>query len=330
LKDASAAVYGVRSANGVLLVTTRRGASPDQGFEIGYSYNRGFQQFLYVPNTVGAADFRRLRNEELWRNFNNNYPNKLPATWDDASIKEYEDGTKQSSNFLDAAFDKTSPQQQHNLTVNGGSEKVNYFFNLGYMDQMGSYKSGSLNYNRYNFRSNVDVKITERLKASLDLGGYADETNQPRTDMWAVYKQAWRQRPDIPIFLNNNPMYPNFDMIDNEHPVSVTDAAQTGYRKFLRKQFNGILSLEYKIPYVDGLIAKGTYNYDFKYSDNTDFKKSYPLYSYTPPVLGPNGEIVTPERYDAHEKNAPSSVRRSAYPDSHTLMQFSLNYNKSF
>src|SRR5690606_1273543 len=173
LKDASAAVYGVRSANGVLLVTTRRGASSDQGFEIGYSYNRGFQQFLYVPNTVGAADFRRLRNEELWRNFNNNYPNKLPATWDDASIKEYEDGTKQSSNFLDAAFDKTSPQQQHNLTVNGGSEKVNYFFNLGYMDQMGSYKSGSLNYNRYNFRSNVDVKITERLKASLDLGGYA-------------------------------------------------------------------------------------------------------------------------------------------------------------
>lgn len=330
LKDASAAVYGVRSANGVLLVTTRRGSSSDQGFEIGYSYNRGFQQFLYVPNTVGAADFRRLRNEELWRNFNNNYPNRLPATWDEASILEYEDGTKQSSNYLDAAFDKTSPQQQHNLTVNGGSEKVNYFFNLGYMDQMGSYKSKSLNYNRYNLRSNVDVKITDRLKASLDLGGYADETNQPRTDIWAVYKQAWRQRPDIPIYLNNNPLYPNFDMIDNEHPVSVTDAAQTGYRKFLRKQFNGILSLEYKIPYVDGLTAKGTYNYDFKYSDNTDFKKSYPLYSYTPAVLGPNGEIITPEKYNAHEKNAPSSVRRAAYPDSHNLMQFSLNYNKSF
>ncbi|MFZ4862595.1 SusC/RagA family TonB-linked outer membrane protein [Sphingobacterium sp. Mn56C] len=329
LKDASAAVYGVRSANGVLLVTTRRGTA-EQGFEIGYSYNQGFQQFLYVPNTVGAADFRRLRNEQIWRNFNNNYPNKLPAIWSDASIEEYLNGTKQSSNYLDASFDKTSPQKQHNLNVNGGNDKVNYFFNLGYMDQMGAYKSKSLNYNRYNFRSNVDIKITDRLKASLDLGGYADETNQPRTDIWAVYKQAWRQRPDIPIYVNDNPLYPNFNMIDNENPVVVTDSKQTGYRKFLRKQFNGILSLDYKIPYIDGLSAKATYNYDFKYNDNTDYRKSYFLYSYTPAVLGPNGEVVTPEKYNAHEKNAPSTIRRSAYPDSHTLMQFSLNYSKSF
>ncbi|MGJ1206316.1 SusC/RagA family TonB-linked outer membrane protein [Sphingobacterium lactis] len=329
LKDASAAVYGVRAANGVLLVTTKRGTSGED-FEIGYSFNQGFQQFLYVPNTVGAADFMTLKNEQLWRNFNNNYPNRLPPTWSEQDIAAYLDGTKKSYNYLDAAFDKTSPQQQHNLSLNGGSEKVNYFFNLGYMDQMGSYKSKSLNYNRYNLRSNVDVKITDRLKASVDLGGYADETNQPRTDIWAVYKQAWRQRPDKPIYANDNPLYPNFDMIDNENPVVVTDADQTGYRKFLRKQFNGILSLEYKIPYVDGLTAKGTYNYDFKYADNTDYKRSYFLYSYTPAVLGQNGEVVTPEKYNAHEKNSPSTVRRTSYPDYHTLMQFTLNYNKSF
>lgn len=330
LKDASAAVYGVRSANGVLLVTTRRGSSADGNFEINYSYNRGWQKFLYVPNTVDALAYMQLKNEQIGRDFNSNYPVKMPNIFGETDFEAYRSGAKKTSNYVDAAFDKVSPQYQHNLSINGGGKKVNYFFNLGHMDQMGAYKSKSLNYNRWNFRSNIDAQITDRLRASLDLGGYADETNQPRTDIWAVYKQAWRQRPIVPIYVNDNPLYPNFEMIDNENPVVVTDSKQTGYRKFLRKQFNGIIALDYKVPFVEGLNAKATYNYDFKYSDNTDYKKSYFLYSYTPPVYDGNGQIITPEKYNAHEKNAPTTVRRSAYPDTHSLMQFSLNYNRRF
>ncbi|RKF30082.1 SusC/RagA family TonB-linked outer membrane protein [Sphingobacterium siyangense] len=330
LKDASAAVYGVRSANGVLLVTTRRGSNEDGNFEINYSYNRAWQKFLYVPNTVDALAYMQLKNEQIGRDFNSNYPAKMPNIFGPADFEAYQNGTKKTSNYVDAAFDKVSPQYQHNLSINGGGKKVNYFFNLGHMDQMGAYKSKSLNYNRWNFRSNIDAQITDRLKATLDVGGYADETNQPRTDIWAVYKQAWRQRPIVPIYVNDNPLYPNFEMIDNENPVVVTDSKQTGYRKFLRKQFNGIISLDYKVPFVEGLNAKATYNYDFKYSDNTDFKKSYFLYSYTPPVYDGNGQIITPEKYNAHEKNAPTTVRRSSYPDTHSLMQFSLNYNRRF
>lgn len=330
LKDASAAVYGVRSANGVLLVTTKRGLSGENKFDISYTINNGWQQFLYVPNTVNALDYMQLKNEQVWRDFNANYPNKQPAPFGQADMQPFLDGTRRNSNYVDAAFAKTAPQMQHNVTVNGGSEKVSYFFNLGYMDQKGAYKSGDLNYNRWNFRSNVDAKITNRLKAQIDISGYMDETNQPRTDIWAVYKQAWRQRPTVPIYVNDNPLYPNFDMIDNENPVVVTDADLTGYRKFIRRQFNGIIGLDYSIPGVEGLNAKATYNYDFKYNDNTDYKKSYFLYSYTPPVYGENGEITTPEKYNSHLKNDPTTVRRSAYPDYHTLMQFSLNYAHSF
>lgn len=330
LKDASAAVYGVRSANGVLLVTTKRGVSGENKFDISYTINNGWQQFLYVPNTVNALDYMQLKNEQVWRDFNGNYPNKQPAPFGQADMQPFLDGTRKTSNYVDAAFAKTVPQMQHNVTVNGGSDKVNYFFNLGYMDQKGAYKSGDLNYNRWNFRSNVDAKITDRLKAQIDISGYMDETNQPRTDIWAVYKQAWRQRPTVPIYVNDNPLYPNFDMIDNENPVVVTDASLTGYRKFVRRQFNGIIGLEYDVPGVEGLSAKAMYNYDFKYNDNTDYKKSYFLYSYTPPVYGENGEITTPEKYNSHLKNDPTTVRRSAYPDYHTLMQFSLNYARSF
>lgn len=330
LKDAAAAVYGVRSANGVLLVTTKRGTAGENKFDISYSLNNGWQQFLYVPNTVNALDYMQLKNEQIWRDFNANYLSRQPAQFGQPDMQPYLEGTRKTSDYVDAAFSKTVPQMQHNLTVNGGSEKVNYFFNLGYMDQEGAYKSGDLNYNRWNFRSNIDAKITKRLKAQVDISGYMDETNQPRTDIWAVYKQAWRQRPTVPIYANDNPLYPNFDMIDNENPVVVTKADLTGYRKFIRRQFNGIIGLEYTIPGIDGLTAKGMYNYDFKYNDNTDYKRSYFLYSYTPPTYGQNGEIVTPEKYNAHLKNDPTTVRRSAYPDYHTLMQFSLNYAHSF
>jgi len=331
LKDASAAIYGVRSANGVLLVTTRRGTGAESGkFDISLSTNFAWQQFLYVPNTVDAVDYMRLKNEQIWREFRSNYLSQQPPQFSDADMEEYLSGRKKTSNYLDAAFDKTSPQKQHNLSVNGSSEKINYFFNLGYMDQMGAYKSKDLNYKKYNFRSNIDAQITPRLKAQVDLNGYLDETNQPRTDIWAIYKQAWRQRPNVPIYANDNPLYPNFDMIDNENPVAVMNGDLTGRRTFLRRQFNGAIALNYSIPKIEGLVARAVYNYDFKYNDNKDYKKAYYLYSYTPPVYGPNGTIITPEKYDRHERNAPSTVRRESFPEYKTLMQVSLNYNRVF
>lgn len=74
-------------------------------------------------------------------------------------MMEYSTGKKKSTNWTKELFDDNVPQQQYNISVNGGSEKVNYFFNLGYLKQEGSYKSGSLNYDRWNFRSNIDAKL---------------------------------------------------------------------------------------------------------------------------------------------------------------------------
>lgn len=331
LKDASAAIYGLRSANGVLLVTTKRGTSAQSGkFDITYSTNFGWQRFLYVPNTVNAVDYMNLTNENRWRNFDNNYMNRQPAIFSPADIEPYINGSKQSTNFLDAAFDKTTPQQQHNLTLNGSSEKINYFFNLGYMKQVGAYKSGDLNYNRWNFRSNVDAKITKGLTAQVNIGGYMDEKNQPRTDIWTIYKRAWVQQPNVPIYANDNPLYPNYNMKDNENPITVTDAKYTGLRTDKTKVFNGSLALTYEIPGVKGLSARAMYSYDFKYLDKRDYKKSFFLYDYVPAEYGQNGEITKPEQYVPYEKNAPSSIRRESFPDYKRLMQISLNYNRTF
>ena len=113
-----------------------------------------------------------------------------------------------------------------NLSVNGASDKISYFFNLGYMDQEGSYKSGSLNYHRWNFRTNVDAKITDRLRTTLSLSGYTDETNQPMTTIWAVYKKGWTYTPSSHpwIYTEDGQKLPNYDteFLENENPERPT------------------------------------------------------------------------------------------------------------
>lgn len=321
LKDGTAAIYGLRAANGVILVTTKRGSPEQRGFEINYSTNYGWQQFLHVPNNVDALQYMTLGNEKNWRNFESNYLNRLTPTYSDSEMEAYRNGTKQTVDWMDAIFRETAPQYQHNISVNGGTEKISYFFNLGYMKQESSLRTDAMNYDRWNFRSNVDAQITKRLKAQISVGGYMDEMNEPNTDIWAVYKGAWLQSPIADIYANNNPDYLNNYLVRDGHPLATTNSDITGYRKDVNRVFNGQLALSYDIPGIEGLTAKGMYNYDFKYTDNTDYRKMYQLYDYNP----------TTETYTPSDYNTPATtIRRSSYPNYKTLMQLSLNYRRTF
>lgn len=277
LKDASAAIYGVRAANGVILVTTKHGSSATSGkFDITFSGNYGWQKFLYLPSTADAASHMLIINEKQANGFDSNYPIRSTPkyTWDE--ILAYSSGEKQGTNWTKELFDDVSPQSQYNLSVNGTSDKIDYFFNVGYMEQMGSYKSHSLNYNRWNFRSTVDARITKRLRATVQLSGYADEKNQPNTTIWSVYKKAWTYRPTSQAWINGDHELPGYDseMLESENPVAATDSKFAGFRKEKRYNFNGNMSLTYDIPGVDGLNAKAFYSYDYYTTDNSEDRKS--------------------------------------------------------
>ena len=321
LKDASAAIYGVRAANGVILVTSKHGGSSDGKFDITFSANYGWQQFLYVPETASAVDHMLLVNEKKYNDFNNNYPVRTvaPYTWEE--MMEYSQGLKQSTNWADELFDNNVPQEQYNLSLNGGSDKVKYFFNVGYLNQEGSYKSGSLNYNRWNFRSNVDAQITNRLKATVQVSGYMDEKNQPNTNIWSVYKKAWTYRPTSQAWIDGNHELPAYDnqMLEAENPVASTDSRFTGYNRDKRVNFNGSLALTYDIPGVKGLSARAFYSYDYSSTNNTSYKRAYQLYG-----KDPEGELIT------FERNSDANLRRSTDPGYGTVMQLSLNYANKF
>ena len=321
LKDASAAIYGIRAANGVILVTTKSGEASVGKFDITFSANYGWQQFLYIPKTASAVDHMLLVNEKDYNN--SGYPHIINPkyTWEQMMV--YSTGQKKGVNWTDELFDNNVPQQQYNVSVNGGSEKVTYFFNLGYLEQEGSYKSGSLNYDRWNFRSNVDAKITNRLKATVQMSGYMDEKNQPFTDIWAVYKKAWTFKPTQPAWYDGEdgrvPGWNSEYGSEMENPVASTNSDYTGYRREKRYNFNGALTLSYDIPGVKGLSAKAFYSYDYYTTNNTEYKRTYSIYT-----ENASGGL------DALVRNEDSYLRRHTDPNYGTVMQLSLNYGNTF
>lgn len=322
LKDASAAIYGVRAANGVILVTTKRGETADGKFDITFSANYGWQQFLYVPETADAVTHMLMINEKTYNTTQTqNFFLRQSPTYSYDRIFEYSRNGLKGTNWTKELFNDNVPQQQYNVSVNGGSERVKYFFNLGYLKQEGAYKFNSLNYDRWNFRSNVDAKITDRLKASVQLSGYMDEKNQPFTDIWSVYKKAWTYRPTSNAYIDGDHSLPAYDseMLEPENPVAAINSDLSGFRREKRNNFNGSLTLTYDIPGVKGLQAKAFYSYDYYTTNNTYYNRAYKLYS-----KNADGTMTT---YDRH---ADAYLKRQTDPSYGTVMQLSLNYDKKF
>ena len=323
LKDASAAIYGVRAANGVILVTTKHGSSSQEAkFDIDLSANVGFQNFIYVPETSDAVTHMTLLNEKKYNNFANNYPIRTTARYSDEQIEQYRSGLLSSTNWNDELFQDMAPQTQYNLSLNGSSEKIDYFFNLGYMDQMGSYKSGSLNYNRWNFRSNVDARVTDNLTVTLQIGGYKDTKNQPFSDsgnLWDVYKKAWTYRPTSIVWVDSeHPAYDS-EYLEAENPVVSTDSDYSGYRKYDNYNLNAALSATYKVPGVEGLSLKAFYSYDYASGINSVYKRTYYLNS-----LGQDGQYVN------YVRNTPAYAYRYNALTTGNVLQLSTNYTHTF
>ncbi len=318
LKDGSAAIYGLRAANGVILVTTKSGTSQAGKVDIVYSGNYTMQQYLYVPQGVSALDYMTLRNESTFQNFNNNYLVRQNPYFSQTQMQPYIDG-KPSYNWMDAIFNKTTPEQQHNFSINGGSEKLRYFMSLGYAKQEGSYKGGGFNNNRWNFRSTVDAQITRDLKAKVTIGAIMDETRLPTGTGWSTYKLSWLERPDAPIYANDNPQYLNGDpTVLTDNMVAQINPNIVGNTTNKSRRLNGSLQLTYDIPGIKGLSAKGSYDYALNLPETSTYKSSYNLYVYS----------AATDIYTTAPKNAPSSIQRNANFNIDTDMQLGLNYNR--
>jgi TonB-dependent starch-binding outer membrane protein SusC len=275
LKDASAAIYGNRAANGVILVTTKRGKTGKP--TITYSYNQGFTSPTRLPKMADAATYAQIMNEIYYYRTPTNGMNQA---YSEEQIQKFRDGSDPlnypNADWIDATLKKMTLQNRQNLAINGGNENVKYFLSLGTVYQDGLYKKGVTEYHQYNFRSNVDANVTKRLKASLSLSGRQENRMFPASGAGDIFRSIYRAKPIVA------PYYPNgmpTTGIENNNPaMQVTDAGGT-VRNPIRV-FNGILKGSYSIPGIDGLSVDGFYSVDISQNFSKNFYTPYNQYSY--------------------------------------------------
>lgn len=314
LKDASAAVYGVQAANGVILVTTKKGKLNSS--VITYSGNYDFQKFTVVPELTDAYEFAVLTAE-------NEIAGGQAAgstTYSPEDIQKYKEGTYPSTDWLGAITRNNSNLVHHNLSISGGNEKVKYFTSMGYMAEAGIWKSGDLNYKRYNLQSSVTVDVTDNLKAQLNIDGTLEDHNNTSLEANNIFFTAMLAQPTLPLYANNNTEY--LQIINPENVLADTYAERSGYAKTKTKSFQGNFSLDYNFKNIDGLTARfmsGFYNRDLF---EKDWRKRYYVYNYD----------AASDTYNiaGSGKWTPTSMYENYIPLQRTTILGQLTYEKIF
>jgi len=320
LKDASASIYGVRSANGVMLVTTKKGK--EGTVSVGYNGSFTFQRPSNMPFLASAFDAMTIYNERSMNNINGG-----TLIYTDKDFEDYRNGTKRSSDWTNLVFSDVSPQTSHDLSVSGGSERTQYYIGAGYAYQQGFFKSGDLNYNKINLRSNVTTQIVNGLKLDLNIAGMADQQNNPYTSAVEIIRNYWKQGMLFPAYADPDNTMLNYEGLDLEqNSVGMMDADISGYRKFKKKTLQTSASLNYDFGTISeslqGLSAKALLSYDYRTDNNSLFRKEYYQYA-----LDPINQTYNPKLYDL---SSPNRLRREFYEKQQILSQFTLNYDRSF
>ena len=272
LKDASAAIYGARAANGVILITTKRGKTGKP--ELSYSYNKGWAGATVVPKMLDANQYIEMANEiELY---------KLPAAqWAAAAaayktpsgkytdpstgavstapflpadIAKYKDGSDPwghpNTDWFKSVLKNWSPQSRQNLQISGGTETVKYLASLGYENQDAYYKNSATGYKQYDMRLNLDAKVNKYVSTSLGIVARQESRFFPTKGAGSIFRMLMRGYP------YKNAIWPNGlpaeDIENGEQPVVIT-TNQTGYDKDTRYYFQTNGRVEVTNPWVKGL-----------------------------------------------------------------------------
>ena len=295
LKDASAAIYGSRAANGVILITTKRGKTGKP--ELSYSFNQGWAQPTVIPKLANAAQYAEMLNDldiyqlptNEWSNANKAYRatglytrpdgTQRKAPYLPSEIQKYNDGSDPwlypDTDWYGATLKPWSPQSRHNLQLTGGTENVKYLASLGYQNQDAFYKNSATGYSQYDLRLNMDAKINKYVNLTIGMLGREENRRFPTKPASAIFRMQMRGKPNQPAYWPDG--RPGPDIENGENPVVIT-TNQTGYDR--DKQFyvqtNG--QLDIKIPGVEGLKFTGTAAIDKRMRNTKRWETPWTLY----------------------------------------------------
>lgn len=324
LKDASAAIYGARAANGVILVTTKRGKIGKP--EITYNGEFGFNQPTKLPEMADAATYATLLNEI---EYYNNSDNGMNSVYTEEQIQKFRDGSDPlrypDTDWFNEVIKPRSPQNRHNVTINGGTDAMKYFVSLGSKYQDGNFYNSATTYKQYDFRSNIDGKITKDISVGVDIAGRMEDRNFPIRSSYDVFRGLLTSYP------NSVATWPNGEpgpAIENGRNPIVTSTDKAGYDRDKNYVLNTNLKLDINIPWIKGLSFSGNVSFDQSFRFKKTFSKPFELYTWDGSSLDENGDpILLSKVYGGGTENKPS-LAESFETNYHRLMYGVFNYEK--
>ncbi|WP_455674581.1 SusC/RagA family TonB-linked outer membrane protein [Phocaeicola sp.] len=314
LKDASAAIYGLRAANGVVLVTTKKGKKGEKA-TINVNGYYGWQNLTRFPELANAGQYVRalVESEQNYgRDPRNLYSPEELAKWQAGTEPGY-----QSYDYYDIIMRKNVPQYHINANVTGGSEKTNHYISIAHTSQ--DALMPDFNYQRTNIQANIETKIAKGLTIGTQISGKyekSEDVGLPGGDgYFSAILGMFKMWPIESPYANDNPEY-----INNTHEVGYNPALYkrdvAGYKDNLTRNANINAYAQYDFGF--GLTAKATFSYNYTNSKFDGFQYTYDAYTYNKEneTYNRTGGIDSRWRYQTERDVA------SRY------MQLQLNYSK--
>jgi TonB-linked SusC/RagA family outer membrane protein len=270
LKDASAAIYGARGANGVILVTTKSGSKGKADFT--FTYKRALSEPTKIPDVLDAATFAEVYNEGAYYRSGRN-----PNYWNNpqysaATIQKFRDGSDPilfpNTDWVGLVLkDKPAYQENLNLQVNGGSNNVRYLLSFGTLSQNGNFVADPTFYRQYNGRVKVDIDLLKNLVVGANLSAIFNNRTFSPVGGNTNFVNILQANPTLVGRYPNGLIGPGRL---GENPLLMD---QRGYDKIFDNPIYSTFTASYKIPFVPGLKVDGSYNYDF----SSQFQKTWSL-----------------------------------------------------
>ena len=324
LKDAAAtAVFGMRGANGVVMITTKRGkrSAPQMNFRTSY----GKQEPTKIPEFLGSYDYARLRNEALIND------GQLPS-FTEAQLEAYKNGTQPNTDYYGYVI-QPSRVGNANLNITGGNNIARYYISAGLNIQEGNYKHTKENdqgYNsnnimqRFNLRANVDVDITPTLMAKIDLAGIQTNRSDPNTSAATIMNIMNRMPPIYPILNPDSSLYGNGTYTSN----ILGEVARKGYRVYLNNTIQGTFALTKKFDFITkNLSARLSYSYDNTATPSVSYGRNYAVFY---PNYDANGKITSYNQYGADTRIDPNGTFGGGSLERITYVEGNLNWFRQF
>lgn len=299
LKDAaSAAIYGSKAANGVILITTKRGSTGKP--KISYSGYISFQNTTETIDRLSSYEYASMYNDAL------KSEDKAPRFTPD-EIQKFKDGTDPNypnTDWYDLAY-KTGIQHRHNINISGGNEHAKYMGSLGYLNQTGVLPNAGRE--QFNARTNLDMKITKRLSAKINLAYIKNKYDDASSAYYGGSSdQIIRQLNLISPWIVNRYEDGTYGTISDGNPIAWLDSGMKVTRD--NYNFTGLASLDYKIFDELTLTLTGSYVNDLQ------------NYKYFQPFI----------QYNPNKASDPSSLDERYYRWDRTNYDVLLNYDKTF